>query len=84
MGTWVLINARWYKMASLGTPQDILGAIATVVDCVARGAIMPSEDWVLISHIVGRAVSPEEAAVLYEDDEFWAAIEARVVSSDEE
>ncbi len=38
----------------------------------------------LISRIVGRALSPEEAAVLYEDDEFWAAIEARVVSSDEE
>ncbi len=45
---------------------------------------MPSEDWLLISHIVGRAVGSEEAAVLEKDDEYWAAIEARVVSSDEE
>ena len=41
-------------------------------------------DWVLINIILDRPVSPEEAAVLYEDDEFWAAIEARVGSSDEE
>ena len=71
-------------MASLGTPQDALGAIATVVGGVARGAIMPSEDWVLISHIVGRAVGSEEAAVLKEDEGFWREVEARVVSSDEE
>ncbi len=70
-------------MASLGTPQDVLRAIATVVGGVARGAIMPSEDWVLISHIVGHAVSPEEAAVLYGDDEFWAEIDA-LVASDED
>ena len=71
-------------MASLETPQDVLRCIAAVVGAVARGAITPSEDWVLINIILDRPVSPEEATVLYEDDEFWAAIEARVVSSDEE
>ncbi len=40
--------------------------------------------WVLISYILDRPVSPEEAAVLYEDNEFWAAIEARVASVDAE
>ncbi len=44
---------------------------------------MPSEDWVLISHIVGRTVRSEEAAVLYEDDEFWGEVEALVASVDE-
>ncbi len=33
-------------------------------------------DWVLISRIVGRPVSPEEAAELEEDEGFWAEIEA--------
>ncbi len=76
------------KMARMETPQDVLGAIATVVGAVARGAITPSEgqalaslrntpaelcpDWVLISHIVGRAVGPKEAAEIYEDEGFWA------------
>ena len=69
-------------MASLGTPQDVLGAIATVVGGVARGAIMPSEDWALISHIVGRTVGPEEAVVLYEDEEFWGEVEALAASAD--
>ncbi len=39
-------------------------------------------DWVLISHIVGRPVSPEEAADIYEDEGFWAENEARVASTD--
>ncbi len=39
------------KMASLGTPQDVLGAIATVVGAVARGAITPSEGQALASLI---------------------------------
>ncbi len=38
-------------MASLGTPQDVLGAIATVVGAVARGAITPSEGQALASLI---------------------------------
>ncbi len=44
---------------------------------------MPIEhcpDWVLISRIVGRFVSPEEAAEIYEDEEFWAEIESQVAS----
>ncbi len=31
------------KMPRMDTPQDVLGAIATVVGAVARGAITPSE-----------------------------------------
>ncbi len=37
-------------------------------------------DWVLISRIVGRIVSPEEADELYEDEEFWAGVEAVIAS----
>ena len=33
-------------------------------------------DWVLISYIIGRPMSPEEAAELEEDEGFWAEIEA--------
>ena len=33
-------------------------------------------DWVLTSYIVGRVVSPEEAAELYVDDGFWSKVEA--------
>ncbi len=39
------------KMASLEAPQDVLGAIATVVGAVARGAITPSEGQSLASLI---------------------------------
>ncbi len=42
--------------------------------------LMP--DWVLINIILDRPVSPEEAAVLDEDEGFWAEIEARVASAD--
>ncbi len=33
-------------------------------------------DWVLISRIVGRPVSPEAAEEIYEDEGFWRQIEA--------
>ncbi len=39
------------KMAHVETPQDVLQAIAKVVDAVARGAITPSEGQVLASLI---------------------------------
>ena len=39
------------KMARMETPQDVLGAIATVVGAVARGAITPSEGQSLASLI---------------------------------
>ena len=39
------------KMARIETPQDVLGAIATVVGAVARGAITPSEGQALASLI---------------------------------
>ena len=35
---------------------------------------------VLISHIVGHVVNPEEAAVLYQDEGFWGEVEALAVS----
>ncbi len=38
-------------MASLEAPQDVLGAIATVVGAVGRGAITPSEGQALASLI---------------------------------
>ncbi len=38
-------------MAHVETPQDVLGAIATVVGAVSRGAITPSEGQVLASLI---------------------------------
>ena len=41
-------------------------------------------DWVLTSHIVGRVVSPEESAVLYQDEGFWGEVEALAASADEE
>ena len=39
------------KMAPLDAPQDVLGAIATVLSAVARGAITPSEGQALASLI---------------------------------
>ncbi len=39
------------KMARMETPQDVLGAIATVVGAVSRGAITPSEGEALASLI---------------------------------
>ncbi len=38
-------------MAHVETPQDVLGAIATVVGAVSRGAITPSEGQALASLI---------------------------------
>jgi len=37
-------------------------------------------DWVLTSHILGRVVSPEEAAALNEDEGFWRKVEALAAS----
>ena len=68
------------KIAHVEAPQGVLQAIAAVVGGVARGAIMPSEDWVLISRIVGRPVNREEAAELYLDEEFWGEVEALAAS----
>ncbi len=39
------------KMPRMDTPQDVLGAIATVVGAVSRGAITPSEGQALASLI---------------------------------
>ncbi len=41
-------------------------------------------DWVLTSHIVGRVVSPEEAADMYVDDGFWSKVEALAESIDQD
>ena len=38
-------------MARMETPQDVLGAIATVVGAVSRGTIAPSEGQALASLI---------------------------------
>ncbi len=39
------------RMARIETPQDVLGAIATVVGAVGRGAITPSEGQALAALI---------------------------------
>ncbi len=39
------------RMARIETPQDVLGAVATVVGAVGRGTITPSEGQTLASLI---------------------------------
>ena len=77
----------WHRPVSVGGVFGTIGSEDGPHASLATASMAPtkqSRDWVLISHIVGHAVSPEKAAVLYEDDEFWAEIETRVASSDED
>ena len=61
-------------MARMETPQDVLGAIATVVGAVARGAITPSEGQSLASLIEVQ----RKAIETVEMEQLLAAVEQSV------
>ncbi len=62
-------------MASLDAPQDVLEAIATVVDAVAPGAITPSEEQALASLIEVQRKAIETVVI----EQRLAAVERSVV-----
>ena len=63
------------KIASLDAPQDVLEAIATVVDAVAPGAITPSEEQALASLIEVQRKAIETVVI----EQRLAAVERSVV-----